>query len=113
MPRETSFYVMYNKLMTNENSTSAVNEFCKNSTDWSFVENSLKADFCFADYTVAIEVINRVAEAAERLNHHPTLINTYNKISFILRTHDVGDLVTSKDVELAKEISVIVEDLKR
>ena len=50
-----------------------------------------------------------VAEIANRLNHHPTWTNTYNKVEMWLSTHDAGDIVTAKDHELAKSIDAVLK----
>ncbi len=55
----------------------------------------------------AIGFINTVAVIAEKHNHHPTISNTYNKVTLALSTHDTGDMVTDKDYVLAKAIDVI------
>ncbi len=41
---------------------------------------------------------------AEKMNHHPTWSNTYNKVDIILSTHDAGNTVTDKDRKLATAI---------
>lgn len=45
--------------------------------------------------------MTRVAMAAEKIDHHPTWKNTYNKVEIWLSTHDAGDIVTEKDRKLA------------
>ena len=45
--------------------------------------------------------MTRVAMAAEKMDHHPTWKNTYNKVGIWLSTHDAGDIVTDKDRKLA------------
>lgn len=69
--------------------------------------NKLYSKIVFKDFKGAIEFINKLAIIAERLNHHPTIHNTYNTVELFLNTHDAGDVVTEKDWELAREISKI------
>ena len=69
--------------------------------------NKLYSKIVFKDFKAAIEFINKLAIIAERLNHHPTIHNTYNTVQLFLSTHDAGDVVTEKDWELAREISKI------
>ncbi len=47
--------------------------------------------------------MNRVALAAEKLNHHPEWFNVYNRVEITLTTHDCGGL-SALDVKLAKRI---------
>jgi 4a-hydroxytetrahydrobiopterin dehydratase len=49
----------------------------------------------------------RVAELAEKHNHHPDWRNSYNRVSIQLTTHDKGG-ITEKDYELAKAIDNIL-----
>lgn len=52
----------------------------------------------------AIAFMNKVAAIAEELQHHPEMINMYDKVTLRLSTHDAGDIVTDKDRELADRI---------
>jgi len=59
-------------------------------------------------FPVAIAVVDRVAEAAEELNHHPDIDVRYATLTFRLSSHDVGG-VTDRDLRLAARIDAIVE----
>jgi 4a-hydroxytetrahydrobiopterin dehydratase len=50
-----------------------------------------------------VRLIGEIAEAADRLNHHPDVVLTYKRVSVELWTHDIGGL-TERDFELAGEI---------
>jgi 4a-hydroxytetrahydrobiopterin dehydratase len=41
------------------------------------------------------------------MNHHPKLFNVYNSVQIQLTTHDAGNKVTEKDLNLAKAIETI------
>ena len=45
--------------------------------------------------------MNKVADKAEALQHHPEWKNVYNVVEVRLCTHDAGHIVTEKDWELA------------
>lgn len=72
--------------------------------EWKHEDNRLKKEFAFSDFTQAFGFMTKVAIIAEKMNHHPTWTNTYNKVSFELSTHDAGDIVTDRDRKLASEI---------
>lgn len=72
--------------------------------EWKNENNRLTKEFKFVDFTEAFGFMTRVAFVAEKMNHHPTWTNTYNKVNFELSTHDAGDVVTEKDRKLAAEI---------
>ncbi len=68
---------------------------------WSEIDNKLYQEFKFPDFSKAFSFMTRVAMAAEKMDHHPTWENTYNKVEIWLSTHDAGDIVTDKDRKLA------------
>lgn len=100
--------------MTNYNilGREEVYAFVASADDWRFENNSLKADFSFDDFVSAMTIVNRVAEVAEKMNHHPVWRNEYSKLSFELCTHEADSVVTSLDVDLATSISSIAKDKK-
>jgi 4a-hydroxytetrahydrobiopterin dehydratase len=66
----------------------------------------------FKKYLDAVEFLRRVAEAAERLNHHPDVELRCVNLTLRLTTHDAGNKVTEKDLRLAEEIQKIVEEFR-
>jgi len=75
---------------------------------WKNENNRLTKSFTFNDFTEAFGFMTKVAIVAEKLNHHPTWTNTWNKVTFELSTHDAGNVVTEKDHELAAAIDTLV-----
>ncbi len=71
---------------------------------WEEKNNKLYKKFEFKDFSEAFAFMSRVALAAEKMNHHPTWTNEYNKVEIWLSTHDAGDIVTEKDQKLAEKI---------
>ena len=71
---------------------------------WQELNNSLHKKFEFKDFSEAFAFMTRVALAAEKMDHHPTWTNVYNKVEIWLNTHDAGDVVTDKDRKLSKII---------
>jgi len=72
--------------------------------EWKQENNKLKKEFSFPNFVEAFGFMTKVAMVAEKLNHHPSWRNTYNKVTIELSTHDAGDVVTEKDKILAGEI---------
>jgi len=72
--------------------------------DWTTDKNKLTKTFTFNDFTEAFAFMVKVAIVAEKMNHHPTWTNTWNRVSFELSTHDAGNIVTEKDRKLAEAI---------
>lgn len=75
---------------------------------WHQIDNSLYRKFTFSDFRKAFEFMGRVAECAEKMNHHPRWTNVYNTVEIWLNTHDAGDVVTEKDHQLATLIDNVV-----
>lgn len=68
---------------------------------WPEIDNKLYQEFIFPDFSKAFSFMTRVALAAEKMDHHPTWKNTYNRVEIWLCTHDAGDTVSEKDRKLA------------
>ncbi|MBK6635812.1 MAG: 4a-hydroxytetrahydrobiopterin dehydratase [Chitinophagaceae bacterium] len=68
---------------------------------WPEIDNKLYQEFIFPDFSKAFSFMTRVAMAAEKMDHHPTWKNTYNRVEIWLCTHDAGDTITEKDRKLA------------
>ena len=75
---------------------------------WLEKDNKLYKAFTFKDFSDAFSFMCRVALLAEKMNHHPTWTNTWNKVEIWLSTHDAGDIVTDKDLKLAEGIDKLV-----
>ncbi|HYG01577.1 MAG TPA: 4a-hydroxytetrahydrobiopterin dehydratase [Chryseosolibacter sp.] len=76
---------------------------------WPEENNTLKKTFVFKDFSEAFAFMTRVALIAEKMNHHPTWTNTWNKVTIELSTHDAGNIVTGKDEKLAAEIDKLAK----
>lgn len=75
---------------------------------WTEVDNHLTKSFTFKDFSEAFAFMTRVALIAEKMNHHPTWTNTWNKVTFELSTHDAGNTVTDRDRKLAEAIDRLI-----
>ncbi|EHR52598.1 pterin-4a-carbinolamine dehydratase [Saccharomonospora marina XMU15] len=63
-----------------------------------------------ANFPQAIQVVNRVAEIAESVNHHPDIDIRWRTVRFRLSTHSEGG-ITEKDVTLAEEIDEVIDSV--
>ena len=75
--------------------------------DWKRDGGAIAASYTFASFRDALALIVRVGFEAEELNHHPEIVNEYNKVSFKLSTHDAGGATTELDIVLATRISAL------
>ena len=75
----------------------------QNLQDWKFGDNAITKEFTLKGFGAAMALVNKVAEAAQKANHHPDIVIHYNRVTFTCSTHDAGG-VTEKDIALAKQI---------
>lgn len=71
---------------------------------WSAQNDRLCKQFCFGSFREAISFIVRVGFEAEAIDHHPEILNVYNKVDIALTSHDAGNKITQRDVSLAQAI---------
>lgn len=72
--------------------------------EWSYTDDCLVRTYKFSSFREAVSFLVRVAFEAEDMNHHPEIRNVYNRVEITLTTHDAGDRVTGRDIELARRI---------
>lgn len=85
-------------------SNDALQEALGSLDGWTHDDDALAKSFEFTDFRAAVSFIVRLAFYAEAMDHHPHLHNVYNTVDIRLTTHDAGDKVTQKDVDLARAI---------
>ena len=75
--------------------------------DWRFILGTIRADFVAASFAVGAALVVAVADAAEQAQHHPDIDLRYpGRVRVLLTTHATGGL-TTLDVELARQISLL------
>lgn len=79
--------------------------------DWRPLTGSLVARFGTGDFLTGLDLVQRIAEAAEAANHHPDLELTYPTVTVRLTSHDVGG-ITARDIRLARAVSQMAADLE-
>ncbi len=76
-------------------------------TGWSFEGDALVREYACTDFESAIAFVVRIGFEAARMDHHPELFNVYSTLRILLTTHDAGDRVTQRDLDLARAIEPI------
>jgi 4a-hydroxytetrahydrobiopterin dehydratase len=75
------------------------------SSEWAREGDEIVREFKFDDFAAAIGFVNRVAEVAEDMNHHPDiLVHGWNKVRLSVTNHSAGGL-TAADFELAERVN--------
>ncbi len=76
-------------------------------SNWSGVNDSIQRTFQFKDFVEAMKFVNKVAEYAESVQHHPDILVRYNKVTLTLSTHDASG-ITDKDFDFASKADSFV-----
>jgi 4a-hydroxytetrahydrobiopterin dehydratase len=75
---------------------------------WADVGGSLQCEYRFEDFAGAMAFVNRLADAAERANHHPDIAISWNAVTVRWRTHSKR-AITERDVEMARRTDVLAQ----
>ena len=81
--------------------------FIEKNPSWMIDNKSIKKEFKFDNFINAFGFMSKVALLSEKMNHHPTWHNTYNKVKIELTTHDKGG-ITTNDIKLAESIDQLI-----
>lgn len=73
---------------------------------WSRRGDVLTKTFGFKRFSEGIDFVQRVARAADKMNHHPDIDIRYTKVTCALSTHDAGG-ITDSDLTLAGTIETL------
>ena len=76
---------------------------------WARRGEVLTKTFTFPTFAGGIAFVQRVATAADAVNHHPDIDIRYTKVVCSLSTHDAGG-ITENDLSLARTIETLVRD---
>jgi len=74
---------------------------------WTVDNSKLLKVYKLKDFKAALAFINLIGAEAERLDHHPDMHNSWNRVTLRLCTHDAGGQITEKDLTLARAIQSI------
>jgi 4a-hydroxytetrahydrobiopterin dehydratase len=69
-------------------------------SDWTERDGALERVVELPSFAEAIAFVNRLAELAERENHHPDLMVQYRRVTIRWTTHSAGG-ITDRDRALA------------
>jgi 4a-hydroxytetrahydrobiopterin dehydratase len=67
---------------------------------WSREGAAIRRTYEFADFRAAVAFVDRVADLAESLDHHPDIDIRYDRVTLTLSTHSAGGL-TGLDFQFA------------
>ena len=68
---------------------------------WGVEGQEIVKTYVFPSYLEGIDFVNFVAKQAELMNHHPTIVIGWRKVTVRLTTHSAGG-ITELDLRLAQ-----------
>jgi 4a-hydroxytetrahydrobiopterin dehydratase len=80
--------------------------------NWEQDGDSISRTVRLGTFLEAIDLVNRVAEAAEAADHHPDILINWRRVTFTLTTKASKGL-TAKDVAMAAEVDRLAEEIGR
>jgi 4a-hydroxytetrahydrobiopterin dehydratase len=86
-----------------------VDSAAKDLDGWERVDGALRRSVKFGTFLDGIDAVRRVAEHAEREDHHPDIDIRWRTVTFALVTHSEGG-ITDKDVQMAAQINEVLGD---
>jgi len=78
---------------------------------WSVQDGTLLATFATDDFAHGLELVTRIGDLAEAMQHHPDVDLRYDAVRVRVVSHDAGAL-TERDVHLARGISALLDNLE-
>jgi 4a-hydroxytetrahydrobiopterin dehydratase len=88
----------------------AVQTLLQEVPEWKLGENTISRTFELANFPLAIAFVNKVADEAEKANHHPDIDIRWKSVRLALSTHSAGGL-TSADFTLARKLDQVFGQL--
>jgi 4a-hydroxytetrahydrobiopterin dehydratase len=76
--------------------------------DWTLKDKAIEREFRFKDFKEAIDFVNKVAETANKEDHHPDIHIYYNRVRIELSTHKIKGL-SKNDFILAAKIDELIK----
>ncbi len=73
------------------------------------IQKEIHKSYEFQDFAEAMRFVGKVADLAQKVDHHPRIQIDYNKVELWFTTHSAGK-VTVKDKNLAEQVDGLVQD---
>ncbi len=74
---------------------------------WTVEEGKLCKAYTFGSFAEALGWMVSAGVYADKIDHHPEWSNVYNRVQVRLITHDLGNVITTLDVALARQMELL------
>jgi 4a-hydroxytetrahydrobiopterin dehydratase len=75
--------------------------------DWYIEAGKLATRRELPSFLAAVGFVQQVAEIAEAIDHHPDIDIRWRTVTLAVNTHDSGNAITARDVELARRVDAL------
>jgi 4a-hydroxytetrahydrobiopterin dehydratase len=75
---------------------------------WTTTDGALERTIVLPSFSEAIAFVNRIAELAEKEDHHPDIAVSYKKVTLRWTSHSEGG-ITDRDYALAERSDALAE----
>lgn len=94
---------MEKRPLTNEEIEEALNEL----PGWTVEDGKLFKGYKFGSFAEALGWMVSAGVYADKIDHHPEWSNVYNRVQVHLVTHDLGNVISTLDIALAKQMEIL------
>lgn len=74
---------------------------------WELNGDTITKTYKFENYLAGLAFATTAGTIAEAHNHHPDMTIGYRKVTLSFTTHDAGNRITQKDVDVARAIEAV------
>lgn len=75
--------------------------------NWEVEHGQLTSTRTFPTFREAVDFVDQVADVAEDLDHHPDIDLRWRTVRLAVCTHDQGNQITGRDVDLARAVDAL------
>lgn len=90
--------------MVQASTQTEIDAFLKDHLAWRVRENELVRTIKTGDYDDSLTVAQRIGKLANEEAHHPALTIEWGSVEVAMTTHDVGNLISHRDIDMAEKI---------
>jgi 4a-hydroxytetrahydrobiopterin dehydratase len=85
-----------------------IEQFVTTHPAWTVSGETLVGNWQLASFDQVKPLVVKLCNLADSFNHHPEVTFSYNTIQVTTTTHDAGNTITEKDIELAQRVTELI-----
>lgn len=85
----------------------AISEALANLDGWSRDGDSITRKYDLDSYAAGLSLASAIGMIADGFNHHPELVIGYKNVTVSFTTHDAGNKITVRDIDVATAVNTL------